>query len=196
MRNRSDLDGYYAFEWAIARGDGWYPLVRLTPTSEAACILKRSIASRAWGTLIWLLLFIFVSLLLRSSEIVTISEETVFLSATVFLPTAHFSCVEHCGRIGKLFRKQYLQNSFLNFTITYQSMTQKGQGAASRFRYPSIPRTAASTRGSSVYWFQTTLHTCPAGQTMPRKQIDWQGSHKVWSCAPRPLNALRCHSRR
>ena len=24
MRNRSDLDGYYAFEWAIARGDGWY----------------------------------------------------------------------------------------------------------------------------------------------------------------------------
>lgn len=24
MRNHSDLDGYYAFEWAIARGDGWY----------------------------------------------------------------------------------------------------------------------------------------------------------------------------
>lgn len=24
MRNRNDLDGYYAFEWAIARGDGWY----------------------------------------------------------------------------------------------------------------------------------------------------------------------------
>ena len=55
--------GIYVLDHLDADGAGFaggqvtvVAVVRLTPTSWAACILKRSIASRAWGIFSWLLL--------------------------------------------------------------------------------------------------------------------------------------------
>ena len=93
--NEADFTGGQVTVVAVGQVD--------TNTSCAACILKRSIASRAWGTLIWLLFFIPNALLLLSSD-ENISRREHFL-----FRNPNLAIVEFCMNVN--WRKEWWEMS-------------------------------------------------------------------------------------